>query len=284
MGVTALSEIDFAGLYRTAASRAGRSTRPRGYWDDRARSMSDTILDDEYVAEFVRRMDLSGARTLLDVGCGPGTIALAVAAGLEHVYGLDYSAEMIAVLGENARRRGVQNVTPILRSWEDDWDDVPVCDIVVASRSTAVADLEAAFLKIESKARQRVYVSYPADGTFMAGEVSRAIGRPVEGLPDYLCVVGILHHLGRYPTLDYLPGESRLKRCPTYTDFRDKVVGLLGSLTAAESQRLEEYYEMNRERFGRERMRWAFCSWKAPGAATAPGVEDRLFSHPSSGL
>jgi SAM-dependent methyltransferase len=271
VSITTLSEIDFALLYREAVARAARPSRTPEYWNSRARSMSEAALEDAYAAEFVRRMDLSGCRTLLDVGCGPGTIGLAVAAGLERVYGLDYSPDMLAAFDEQARRRGIENTTSILKDWEDDWSDVASCDVVVASRSTAVPDLEKVFLKLESKAHLRVYVTYPADGHFVGDEVCRAIGRPAGALPDYLYVVGILHHLGRYPTLDYLPGENRLSRCPSFEDFRAKVVGLLGALTAGESGRLEAYYAANRARFAAERMRWALCSWEVPGAGALRG-------------
>jgi len=97
------------------------------------------------VEGFVRRVDLSDCTTLLDVGCGPGTIALTVARRLERVNGLDCSPGMLETSVANAERRGVGNATPILRAWEDDyWADVPECDVVVASRSTRAADLAAA--------------------------------------------------------------------------------------------------------------------------------------------
>lgn len=260
-----LSDIDFAALYREAVARTGRSRRTADYWDSRADSMSRKLFDTDYVREFLRRLDLTGCRTLLDVGCGPGTIGLSVADRLDHVYGLDYSPAMLAAFSERARERGLTGATPILRDWDDDWGDVPVCDVVVASRSTAVPDLQAAFLKLESKARVRVYVTYPANGLFVGDEVCRAIGRPAAMLPDCLHAVGILHRLERYPTLDYLPGENRFATCPTFELFQAKVADLLGPLSEGETDRLRAYYHEHHAQLGRERMRWALCSWEAPG-------------------
>jgi hypothetical protein len=169
---------------------------------------------------------------------------------------------MLALFAENAGARGLTNATPILLGWDDDWQDVPVCDLVVASRSTAVPDLEAALLKLQSKARVRVYVTYPADGHFVAAGVRRAIGRSDPGLPDYLDVVGILHDLGLYPTLDYVPGENRLANCATFDALHAKVGELLGPLTGEESARLRAYYEANGGRVGQEPRRWALVSWQ----------------------
>ena len=221
------------------------------------------MSDSQYVRQFVGALDLEGCATLLDVGCGPGTIALAVAPRLEHVYGLDYSPGMLAAFAEEARARGLTAATPVLRAWDDDWADVPICDVVVASRSTAVPDLEAAILKLDSKARKRVYLSYPADGRLPGDDVRHAIGRADAAAPDYLCVVGILHHLGLHPTLGYLATENRFARCADFADFLAKVTELVGSLSAEEAGRLETFFRETVERARQAPTRWALFSWEA---------------------
>jgi SAM-dependent methyltransferase len=258
-----LSDIDFAQLYRRDVQRVNRREKTPEYWDGRAPAMSLRTSDSQYVRQFVARLDLTGCATLLDVGCGPGTIALSVAAQLEHVYGLDYSRGMLAAFADQARVRGLTAVTPILRAWEDDWTGVPVCDIVVASRSTAVPDLEAAILKLDSKARRRVYISYPADGDLPGDDVRRAIGRADAASPDYLSVVGILHHLGLHPTLNYLLTENRFANCASFDDFRSKVADLLGALSAEEVDRLRAFFHATGERARQEPTRWALFSWEA---------------------
>jgi SAM-dependent methyltransferase len=258
-----LPDIDFAELYRRQMQFANRQEKTPEYWDGRAPAMSQRMSDSQYVREFVAALDLTGCATLLDVGCGPGTIALTVAPRLEHVYGLDYSPGMLAAFAEEARARGLTAATPILRAWEDDWADVPVCDIVVASRSTAVPDLEAAILKLDSKARKRVYMSYPADGRLPGDEVRRAIGRAGGFSPDYLCAVGILHHLGLHPALSYLTTENRFARCADFEDFLSKATELLGPLSTEEVDRLERFFRETGERGRQEPTRWALFSWEA---------------------
>ncbi len=256
------STFDFAGYYREAARAARRPERTPEYWDARASSLSDRALDSEYVRQFVARMDFSGCSTLLDVGCGPGAVALAAAPRLAHVYGLDHSPAMLAAFEANARARGVAGATAILRSWDDDWTDLPACDIVVASRSTAVPDLEAALRKLHAMARRRVYITYPADGRLVADEARLAIGREAAPWPDYLCVVGILHHLGLHPTLDYLPGDNGLAACDDFDSFRARIERLVGGLADDEVASLAAYFAARGERAGLEPMRWARLSWE----------------------
>ncbi|MGP1613824.1 MAG: class I SAM-dependent methyltransferase, partial [Pollutimonas bauzanensis] len=132
-----IAKIDFAELYRQHMRRGNRAPKPASAWDARAKDMSRKVLHSNYVDDFIKRMDLRGASTLLDVGCGPGTVCLPLAAGMQRVYGLDYSKKMLDCLMANAKARHLDNVVPLRCAWEDDWSQVPVCDIAIASRSTA---------------------------------------------------------------------------------------------------------------------------------------------------
>ena len=262
-----LRDIDFAERYREAVRLTNRPERTPSYWDSRAAAMSAGTFQSAYAQAFVARMDLTDCETLLDVGCGPGAIGLSVAPRLRHVYGLDYSPVMLAAFAEQAQVRGLTAVTPILRAWDDDWSDVPVCDVVVASRATAVPDFAAAAAKLASKARRRVYLTYPAHGRFVGDDVCRALGRPHEPLPDYLYVVGSLHHLGIHPRLDYLSDANRFAGCAGFDDFLVKAQALVGDVSPDDVEVLRRYFETCGDRLAREAMLWAFISWDVDGGA-----------------
>jgi ubiquinone/menaquinone biosynthesis C-methylase UbiE len=66
----------------------------------------------------VREANLRGRR-VLDVGCGPGTIAVDLAPFAGEVVGLDPDAEMLAEAARHAGRRGVANVRWVLGRAED---------------------------------------------------------------------------------------------------------------------------------------------------------------------
>jgi len=259
-----LRDIDFAERYRAEFARSGRPDRAPAYWDARAATMRAGVFESDYVRQFIARLDLEGCRTLLDVGCGPGSIGLSVASRLSHVYGLDYSPAMLASFSEEARARGVSHATPILRSWQDDWSDVPVCDVVVASRATAVPDFEAAARRLHRHANRRVYLTYPAHGRFAGDDVFRQLGRPHGPLPDYLCVVGILHHLDIHPTLEFLSGTGRFAGVADADDFVGRVRGMAGELTEHEVTVARTYFEAHRGELERARMQWALLSWDVP--------------------
>ncbi|THF63953.1 class I SAM-dependent methyltransferase [Pseudothauera nasutitermitis] len=256
-----LAAIDFGRLYRDHLAAAKRNPKPASVWDARAAELGRKALKSRYVDEFIGRMDLAGARTLLDVGCGPGTICLPLAGRLERVIGLDFSRGMLDALQENAAGLELDNVEALQLAWEDDWAAVPACDIVVASRSTTVADLEVALHKLNDKAKRRVYLTHLVGGRFIDDAVIEAVGRDLPALPDYIYAVNILHGMGIHPRLDYIASEGRLTGATDFDEFAAHVAWALGELSAAERERLHAWYLRQPAPSLGAPMRWAFISW-----------------------
>ena len=76
-----------------------------------------------YAAGFVETLasalELDGGGRLLDVGCGPGIVALALAPHFAEVVGLDPDEDMLAEAGRQAERRGVANARWVAGRAED---------------------------------------------------------------------------------------------------------------------------------------------------------------------
>ena len=70
-------------------------------------------------AAFTGSLGLDGRGRLLDVGCGPGTVALRLAALFEAVVGLDPDPGMLAEAARSAAERGIANATWVRMRAED---------------------------------------------------------------------------------------------------------------------------------------------------------------------
>lgn len=262
-----IDSIDFAELYRQQIKASGRKPTSANSWDLRAEQIAKnhTESDDPYLTSFLSMMDLSEAKTILDVGCGPGTIGLALADKMEHVYALDYSIGMINIAKQRVKHAGFTNVTLIQRSWQDNWDDIPQCDIVIASRSTLVDDLYKALVKLNEKARLRVYTTHTVDPYFTDPALLALIGNPPEALPNYIYAINILYQMGINPCLSYITSRSCQAKLDSYKSFVRRVAGTIENLSAQELSKLHDYYQRKENQPMRMKIpkhHWALVSWQ----------------------
>lgn len=258
-----LSDIDFAERYRQHMQRIARPQKTRQDWDRRAAEMNHQSRGGGYVSALLDQLDLRGIDSVLDVGCGPGSLSVALARQVRQVYAMDFSPAMLDCLRENAAARQLHNIQPILRAWEDDWQDIPPADLLLASRSTTVADLRVVLARLASHARVRVCLTQPVAGCFTDPQISAVLGVQVEHVPDYIYTLNLLHQQGIYPRLDYIDTPSRLAGCSDFNAFADKVAWSFGSLSTAQRAALQDWYEADPQRAARggRAMRWAVIQW-----------------------
>src|SRR5437773_12232235 len=82
-------------IYRGAAAYYVRGRPPY------ARTLASTLAAE---------LGLDGSGGLLDVGCGPGVLAIELADRFSHVIGLDPDAEMLAEGSRRAAEAGIANI------------------------------------------------------------------------------------------------------------------------------------------------------------------------------
>lgn len=259
-----LNDIDFAALYRQHMAAVGRPKTPE-MWDARAAQLGGDMALGHYGRELIRRMDLADCQSLLDVGCGAGQITLALARQVPQVHGLDFSPGMLGCLQQQAQATGAAHISIHLKSWDDDWHDVPVCDVVLASRSTAVMDMAGALMKLHKHARRRVYLTSLVGGEFAQARLEGIVGRQRRApLPDYRYILNILAQMGCQPELSYIDCASPYSRVETLDAFILQVEEGLGPLLDTERACLLTWANQFRD-MGRLRSelshRWALISW-----------------------
>lgn len=265
-----INDINFAKLYKNHIQQATREPKQPQDWDQKAQKMAESEFDlnNDYTQEFLARMQLSPNDTVLDVGCGGGAIALACAPYVAQVYGLDYSQGMLDLLQQRSEKLGIKNVSPILRAWDDDWQDVPECDICVSSRSSMVNDLQSALDKLNRKARKAVYMTMTVDKDFIKRDVLRFIQRDGIGFPNYIYAVNMLYQQGYQVSVDFLRSGGLVQKehhTVSEQDFIRSVKWSIGNnLSETELRKLKDYYQQNQTEIQAYPVSrsWAFLSWK----------------------
>ena len=102
----------------------------------------------ERLADVFRdHLGLDGTGRLLDLGCGPGSLSLLLAASFDEVLGVDADADMIRVGQAAAASRGIGNVT-WRHEYAEDLDDVGRFRVVSLAQSFHWMDRPVVAVKI----------------------------------------------------------------------------------------------------------------------------------------
>ncbi|MDR1713515.1 MAG: methyltransferase domain-containing protein [Coriobacteriales bacterium] len=207
--------------WRQAWIDYNRSRKPpddSAYWDNRAPDFAKLAGASPYADTFIAYLAPAPGTSLLDMGCGSGTLALPLARAGHPVYARDFSAGMLDALQQACQREGLENVELGILDFNAPWEQWLAAglsegcvDIALASRSTMVDDLWEALEKLERTARQRVAVTVATEHSPRKQErLAAAAG--LESSPylaDYVYAVNILMQMGRYPQLRYIDSEKK---------------------------------------------------------------------------
>ncbi len=241
-GAVEMWEIDWNHVWRSLRSRGGSGKRDVGFWDGRASSFAQGADETEYADAFLALMNPEAQWTVLDMGCGSGTLAVPLARVVSTVTAVDFSAGMIDVVRARCKAEGLSNVKTMQASWEDDWTvkGVGVHDVALASRSMVADDLRTSISKLSDAARKRVYIAtIVGDGPYDR-LLFDAIGRPLKRSPDYIYTYNLLYQMGICANVGFV----REKRVRTYNDIEQAAEALhwmVGELSSEEKERLALY-------------------------------------------
>lgn len=259
-----LEPIDFASMYRKHKNVTDFKGKSNTDWDEKSKDMAVSVINSPYVNDFISRMKLNGDEVILDIGCGPGTLAVPLAKRVKQVIAIDFSRKMLDELEEYAAREGVANIKTYHLSWEDDWSTLPEVDIAVASRSVEVKDIDMALSKMSSHARKACYLTYKAGGSFVDMEILDYIGKKIVTKPDFWYIPVILYQHGYLPRIDYIETGRGSIRAGSADEFVESLIWSVHGLDEEQQAKAREYYE----RFIAAQSRqpkpftWAFISWE----------------------
>ena len=241
---TTLADLDWNLLWRNARKQKSWSSKGAADWDRKANSFASRNADSPYTSSFLDHLPLAPGLTVLDVGSGPGTLAIPMAGLVRSVTAVDYSAGMLDVLTRQAKEKNIGNIRTVQGSWEDDWQQLGIGghDIAIASRSLAVDNLSLALQKLNDHARQYVFISDRIAPTPFDPAAFAAIGREFQSGPDYIYTVNILYSMGIHPCIDVL----KLDRDSVFTDREEALQAygwMLKDLSVREEDALRCYLE-----------------------------------------
>lgn len=211
------------------------------FWDARARHFRPRETH-PYAQAFLELTGIRAGETVLDMGCGAGSLAIPLAHAGHRVIAVDFSPRMLAVLDETARECGLfDRIDPVQLAWDDDWRLAGIepksVDVALASRSIATADLKAALGKLTAAARRRCAITLIAGASPRYDEhIMDAIGASVTRSGDYVYAFNILIGMGLTPEVRYIASPRR----DTFDSLEDGVADFSRMLEDGNEDRIDE--------------------------------------------
>ncbi|MDY3918177.1 MAG: class I SAM-dependent methyltransferase [Candidatus Limivivens sp.] len=266
-----MNKLDYCQLW-TDMMQTGSGNRNQYENPETARSYDNSIGIWKDGRLRAAAFPFSGSDTVLDIGSGPGILAVPLAHKVKEVTAVEPSEAMRELLKKHCEEEKIQNVYMIGTSWEQvDYASLPGYDYVIASYSLNMPDIRKALLAMNQVARKRVYL-YWFCGTTTWNQLQMDLypqihGCGLEPSPRSDLLYGALCQLGISADVKHLEGTSFSYRFP---DLKAALMNIRQRVGVSSDQYDDLLTEYILTHYKREGSSWIFydrtnyveISWK----------------------
>jgi SAM-dependent methyltransferase len=195
----------------------------------------------ERVNDQLKRMPFPSGSTVLDIGAGPGTLAVPLTALGCKVTVVEPAPPMHEALSAYKKIKDVSADIPIIaKVWEEvNPDEIGRFDFVVSSFAMSVPDLNEALLKMDQVALREVHIFWflvePPWGRINEALWTKLHNEDFYGRPTADLVWNALYQAGIYANLEVLP----LRDLHYYETFEEVLEEYVDRLAAKEEWQIE---------------------------------------------
>ena len=239
-----LKEIDWNLVWMSQAKRNRKSSPGRDcarIWESRESALRFWNMcqqEKSRIEKTVWETDITAASRVLDIGAGPGTLAIPFAQKAAHVTAVEPAEGMCSVMREKMNEFGIKNISIVQKRWEDvdvEKDLQPPYDVVIASFSLGMQDIRAAIEKMQQASSRYVYLYHFAGATSWDLQWQelwpKLHGRAYQPGPKCDVLYNVLYQMGVYPHIR----TFRLEHNQRYSTL-DEAVAALAPQAQAETE------------------------------------------------
>ena len=194
------NDVDWPGFW--AEKLSGKVNKN---WDDAAPGFFKRTRKDDYQIALFDKLILDENDTVLDVGCGEGSVTIPLAKRVKKVIGIDSSPMMLEYLEKRADENNIGNIETILKPIEEiSHDEIGDVDVVVCSRSlNGIIPIEEVLLELDKIADKYVFITiFGPENKKIEKDFDKELGIKTEDFPDYNYFFNILFNLGIYANVE----------------------------------------------------------------------------------
>ena len=194
------NEIDWCGFWAEKLS-----DKKDKNWDKAAEGFYKRTKNEDYNTALFSKLILNENDTVLDVGCGEGSITIPLSGKVKNVIGVDSSPKMLEYLKKRADEHNIDNIETKLMAIEDiKYEDFGDIDVVVCSRSlNGIVPIEKVLNELNKIANKYVFITiFGPENKKIEKDFDREIGKKTEDFPDYNYFFNILFNMGIYANVE----------------------------------------------------------------------------------
>lgn len=230
-----LKDIDWNDVWKAQMRLSHESSPGRDcarIWESRESAERFWRMSEENkdrVDKTIWETDITPESRVLDIGAGPGTLAIPFAKMVAHVTAVEPAEGMVSILKEKMAEHGVGNISVVQKRWEDvdlRADLESPYDIVIASFSLGMHDIRSAIQEMVDASSKYVYLYH------FAGETSwdrqwrdlwpKLHGKEYYPGPKGDVLYNVLYQMGIYPDVR----TFRLRHNQRYSSLQEAVESL----------------------------------------------------------
>ena len=174
-------------------------------WDEAAAGFYRRTKKDDYNDALFSKLILDENDTVLDVGCGEGSITIPIAKKVKKVIGIDSSPKMLEFLKKRAEDNEIFNIESILMPIEDiSYSEIGDVDVVICSRSlNGIIPIDKVLTELNKIANKYVFITiFGPENKKIEKDFDREVNIKTEDFPNYNYFFNILFNMGIYANIE----------------------------------------------------------------------------------
>ena len=217
------------------------------FWERRSSVFAEHAGKTHYPNEFLKLMRLAPDYTVLDMGCGGGALAIPLTGKVKKITAVDFSPNMLAIVGNICAERNITNIETILGEWDSDWAALGIgkYDIAIASRSLHAKDCAPYIQKLINAARRQVFISAPEGNGPLDAGLLEFVGRETTVKSDYRQLMGAVQGMGIRANISFIE-ENHINRWQSFDEAMEAQKWMFfGASRQEEEEKIRLYLEQN---------------------------------------
>ena len=234
------NDIDWCGFWAEKLSNKKDKN-----WDNAAEGFYKRTKNEDYNNALFTKLILNENDTVLDVGCGEGSITIPLSRKVKKVIGVDSSPKMLEYLKKRADEHNINNIETKLMAIEDiKYNDFGDIDVVVCSRSlNGIVPIENVLNELNKIANKYVFITiFGPENKKIEKDFDREICKKTEDFPDYNYFFNILFNIGIYANVERFD-LNNYRKYESIEDAMDNGKFRLDLYNDDEKEHLKKYLE-----------------------------------------